>query len=97
MSGGSWDYVSNKFEDVADRLEGERCPLRKALAAKIRPIARAMHAIEWNDSGDGHDGEQELIEAVLGLSAEKIILTSLIEDARKVRDELTVLLEKVTP
>jgi hypothetical protein len=65
MSGGSWDYISEKFVEVGDRLVNENDARRVALGHLIRRVALALHAIEWNDSGDGHDGEAELIMACI--------------------------------
>jgi len=61
VSGGSWDYVSEKFDEVGDRLIHEDDARRAALGRLVKRIALALHAIEWNDSGDGHDGEAGLI------------------------------------
>jgi hypothetical protein len=62
MSGGSWDYVSYKFEDTAHRLLGSKCPYRQALGRQILREAEALHAIEWVDSCDWGPGDEiELI------------------------------------
>ena len=55
MSGGSMEYLSYKVEDANFR---EDTPERKAFRAHLRKVANAMHKIEWNDSGDGEDGEK---------------------------------------
>lgn len=57
MSGGSWDYVYIKFDDVASNLMDSECPQRKKLGRLVDKVAAAMKAIEWNDSGDGADEE----------------------------------------
>ena len=56
MSGGSWDYVSCKVEEVADRLYDSTVPERRALGARLRLIAKALHEIEWVDSCDSVKG-----------------------------------------
>jgi hypothetical protein len=67
MSGGSWNYVSNTFEDVAKELMSSEAPERVALGQIILPIADALHAIEWADSGDCAAGsEKEAILKALG-------------------------------
>lgn len=63
MSGGSWDYVSEKFLDVGNRLESSAphvsCYLlRRALGKQVQLIASALHAIEWVDSCDWSDGDE---------------------------------------
>ena len=66
MSGGSWDYVSNKFEVVADRLKSELHPKRRVLGHLISKIAIALHDIEWVDSGDSRLGNEiAAIDAVI--------------------------------
>ena len=62
MSGGSMDYLSYKVEDASFVLNS---PARRAFKKHLAKVAAALHAIEWNDSGDGADDEPELIEAVL--------------------------------
>ena len=52
MSGGSYDYLYHKVEEVADQLDGDRSPLRRAFAEHLHKVAKALHDIEWVDSGD---------------------------------------------
>lgn len=63
MSGGSMDYLYIKVEDASFR---EDTPLRRAFRSHLIKLAAALQAIEWNDSGDGDDREEELIREVLG-------------------------------
>lgn len=81
MSGGSYDYAFRHIEDLADSIrEIAGCPpgpndkpdeygsppsLRRAFAEHLRKVARAAHAIEWNDSGDGARDEQKAIRACI--------------------------------
>jgi hypothetical protein len=95
MSGGSYDYAYGKIADLADEIHGEGgcdCAspaLRKAFAAHLRKVALAMHAIEWNDSGDGTGGwretEEQLIRACIAPDAE---LRQAIEDAKNAQVQL---------
>ncbi len=64
MSGGSMDYLYAKVQD-AQFLETTQ--LRVAFRLHLQRVAKAMRAIEWNDSGDGDYREDALIEAVLGI------------------------------
>lgn len=71
MSGGSWDYFSDKLEQVADRLLGTELPKscaaeRIALGAMLKKASAALHAIEWVDSCDYGDGDerQPLLEVL---------------------------------
>jgi hypothetical protein len=85
MSGGSWDYVYCKFDDVATQLQSEKSPLRRALGDHLDLIAKAMKAIEWEDSGDTAKGSsREEIQAVFeDLAAEKEI-SVLLKDGREI-------------
>jgi hypothetical protein len=97
MSGGSYDYFYMKLQDVACdiRTFGDcSCAspaLRKAFAAHLLLVSKAMKAIEWNDSGDGTGGwdetEEQLVRACLPVDAE---LRQAIEDAEKAREQLGI-------
>ena len=66
MSGGSMDYLCYKVEE-AFFLHGTL--ERKAFRKHLQLVAEALKAIEWNDSGDGADNEEELIRRCLGKGA----------------------------
>lgn len=67
MSGGSWHYSFRHVEEMADGLANSDNPLRAAFAAHLRKVAKAMHDIEWADSGDYARGaEDTAILDVLG-------------------------------
>lgn len=68
MSGGSYDYAYMKLEEFADQLRNKSCcaddsdpALRELFREHVRRVARAMRAIEWNDSCDGDSAEKQLI------------------------------------
>lgn len=65
MSGGSMDYICFKLEAVEFE---ENTPLRKAFARHIKRVAKALHDIEWVDSGDYGEGDEE--PAILACLAE---------------------------
>ena len=74
MSGGSMDYLYIK---VADAEFTENTSLRKAFREHLELVAIALKKIEWNDSGDGADGEDDairncLVEHDYGLRGYKI-------------------------
>ncbi len=57
MSGGSYDYVYQKI----DQIEIKDCDIkfrRKAFQKLLKLVATAMHDIEWVDSGDYSEGEE---------------------------------------
>lgn len=82
MSGGSMDYLYAKIEEATFRLNS---PERIAMKKHLTKLARALRAIEWNDSGDGDDHEKEFIQESI---SENLILASTIEEAEIVRDQL---------
>lgn len=84
MSGGSWDYFYRKVGDVALKLKLEKCVLRKAFGEHLLLVARALHDIEWVDSGDyGNGDELEAIENVLGDNFDEIVLSELKSEAKE--------------
>ena len=88
MSGGSYDYLYEKVESMAGQLEGHK-PLRRAFAAHLRMVARAMQDIEWVDSCDSSQGdEDESIRACLAPGAEleavRLSLVDAMAEARSV-------------
>lgn len=88
MSGGSMDYLSYKVEGAAFR---ENTPERKAFRLHLRKVAKALHKIEWNDSGDGADGESEAIRACTG---DGPVLDVAIDDAHEAAKVLRAELER---
>ena len=61
--GGSMDYLYRK---VMDAEFDEDTPERKAFAAHLKLVAKALHDIEWVDSCDyGPGDENESIRACL--------------------------------
>jgi len=91
MSGGSMNYLSGKIEcDLSMRLD---TPRRRAFYDFVmKRVCPALHAIEWNDSGDGHDREDDLIDAVIGPRGE---LEQTIHDARAALENLEHALARV--
>jgi hypothetical protein len=84
------DYLSGRVEDASFM---ENSPERRAFREHLRLIAKALHIIEWNDSGDGADGESEAIRKCL---AEGAVLASQVEHARKVAWALNLEIERAT-
>ena len=82
MSGGSWDYVYAKVDDAADILLDQMDPLRKALGARLKLFARALHDIEWVDSCDKSPGDEvPAILAALGDAMPAAVVTAEVEEA----------------
>ena len=91
MSGGSMEYFYTYLEDAADnfRLNTIR---RIAIHSHMLKLAKALKAIEWNDSGDGDDQEEELINECL---APKEVLATTLSEAKRVLEELTKEVKRV--
>jgi hypothetical protein len=88
MSGGSYDYCYTRVLDMAGSIRHkDKNPLRRAFAAHLRLVADAMHDIEWVDSGDyGEGDEEEGIRKVLASGAELAAAIQMAEDARRALD-----------
>ncbi len=57
MSGGSYDYVFSKIEDI--EIQGTNISIRRRMfQTLLKKVANAMHDIEWVDSGDYGEGEE---------------------------------------
>lgn len=95
MSGGSWNYVCFKIESVVERLSLSDSALRRALGAKLKPFAKALHDIEWVDSGDyGPSGDVEAIKAALGDDWKERTLAELVEEHKQLLDEWKDVVER---
>ena len=93
MSGGSYDYLYQRINDAADTLAGlQQTPIRRAFAAHLKLVAKAMHSIEWVDSCDSSPGSEDaeirvclVPGAELDAAAES--LRRAIEEAQRVLSE----------
>ena len=82
MSGGSMGYLYSSVQDASFR---ENTPERKALRLHLNKLAKALQAVEWNDSADGADNESELIREAIG---DRIILEASIQAAKEAHKDL---------
>jgi hypothetical protein len=89
MSGGSMNYL---FASVENAEFSENTVLRKAFKNHLNKVARALKAIEWNDSGDGDDFEDELIRACISQNEFK---DKAISELKKLKKEITEYLEQI--
>ena len=65
MSGGSMNYLYSKLD--YDATFSTDTPERRAFRKHLARVAKALHDIEWVDSGDyGPGDENEAIRACLG-------------------------------
>lgn len=66
MSGGSYNYAYYGADDMAGLLKTQDDPRRQAFGRILEDVARAMHDIEWVDSADMCDGDENAaIDCVL--------------------------------
>lgn len=90
MSGGSMDYFYSHVEDAAEKFRLNTM-YRVAMRSHMLKLAKALRAIEWNDSGDGDDQEEELINECL---APKEVLATTLSEAKRILGELTKEIER---
>ena len=91
MSGGSYEYIYAKVDDVADMIGGT--PMRDAFSAHLKKVAKALHDIEWVDSCDYAKGDEDL--AILAVVGQWAVLDSAVSRAEAARDALSALIVKV--
>ncbi len=88
MSGGSYDYLYARVENAAGSIICRSAPetslVRAAFAKHLMLVARALHEIEWVDSGDSSPGgEVEAIRDCLAPGAELETATTIAERAAR--------------
>jgi len=93
VSGGSYNYAYSNVSMFVDSLErNDSTPLRKAFAKHLKKVVKAMHDIEWVDSGDYGEGDEEkAIKAVLGKDTKHFVLSELKEQLDAIQKELEVM------
>lgn len=89
MSGGSYNYFCFKIEEFANEIETHagKNAWRLAFADHLRLVARAAKDIEWVDSGDcGEGDEDEAIKkviSVVSISSEDIAKARAFDEVAK--------------
>jgi hypothetical protein len=95
MSGGSWDYICFRIDEVADRLQHEKSPLRRAFGQHLDLCAKAMHDIEWVYSCDmGPGDEMPAIKAVLEDAVPDKTLNAIKDDIEFIRKQLDSIVDR---
>jgi hypothetical protein len=93
MSGGSYDYLCYKMEDAGQRLIAKHQPAyRRAFGELMMKCAKAMHDVEWADSGDKGTGDDE--ETIMDCIHFSDVLRVAVEDAIETMEELEALIKK---
>ena len=91
MSGGSMNYLYSRLEYEA--TFSTNTPERMAFKRHLVKVAKALHDIEWVDSGDSGPGDESAaIRACLQPDA---VLFTLVEQAKDVMAALRVEIDKV--
>ena len=94
MSGGSYNYFCYRAEEVANEIR-TTTPLRRAFVTHLKKVAKAMHDIEWVDSGDNSPGDEDAaILNCLGKSGPALVLAEAIKEAEKAAAELKWAIEQ---
>ncbi len=92
MSGGSMNYLYSRIQ--SDLSFSENTPQRKAFMAHMQLVIKALHDIEWVDSSDYGEGDEN--EAIMTCIGERGVLKQLIDDAKRVQNDLAEELKKAT-
>jgi hypothetical protein len=78
------DYLSYKVEDAHFH---EGTPERRAFRKHLDLVAKALHEIEWADSGDTEPGDRDT-KAILRCITRADVLEEAIREAEIARDTL---------
>ena len=84
MSGGSMGYLYSKIDCEANFHRNT--PQRKAFAAHLVKVTKALHDIEWVDSCDYTAGDEN--EAIMACIERSDVVEAAVESARAVMAEL---------
>ena len=90
MSGGSMDYLYTKIQYV--RFP-EDTPERRAFAKHLQLVAKALHDIEWVDSGDCVPGDEN--KSIRECLSKTAILEETIQMAKEVQAALAAEIDRV--
>lgn len=90
MSGGSMNYLYSSLEYAGFTAD---TPERRAFAAHLKLVAKALHDIEWVDSGDfGPGDENAAIRVCLG---DALMLQAVLEQAKEAEAALRAEIDRV--
>ena len=90
MSGGSYDYAYRDMDSfIRDLDRRASTPLRKAFVKHLAKVAKAMHDIEWVDSGDYSDGDEyKAIQDCLGDDWKSATYEQVLEELTKLKEQV---------
>lgn len=100
MSGGSYDYMYGRIEELAEQVKSratggpvDQRPLRLAFATLLLRVSKAAFELEWADSGDT-DYEESARPVLQELLAPSLELDAAVQMAKEARDALMVALAR---
>lgn len=98
MSGGSLGYTFRHLEDCIDRIEASKNPLHRVFAQHIRLVAKAMHDLEWELSGDYSPGiADKSISIAMGKNCPNDLLEAVKKDLEIAMKQAYEVLQKLKP
>lgn len=87
MSGGSYDYISFKIQEIEIR-NPDYNPRRIVFQKLLSLVAEAMHDIEWVDSGDTCPGDEhaaiDACFALIGADPTIVVKAGVYDDLKKI-------------
>lgn len=90
MSGGSMNYLYSRLEYAEFDVD---TPERRAFEQHLKLVAKALHDIEWVDSGDYAPGDENAaIRACLG---DAVMLATVLEMAKEAVATLQAEIDRV--
>ena len=91
MSGGSMNYLYSKLD--YDATFPTNTPERRAFKEHLVKVSKALHDIEWVDSGDYKTGDENA--AIRACLSSDQLLESVIEQAEDALQNLRAELERI--
>lgn len=89
MSGGSMNYLYARLDYA--KFDADT-PERRAFKRHLALVAKALHDIEWVDSGDSAPGDENA--AIRACLSDGAVLEAVIERAHEAHRDLTAELER---
>lgn len=90
MSGGSMNYLYSKLE--YDATFPTNTPERQAFRAHLQLVVKALHDIEWVDSGDSGPGDENA--AIRACLSQGAVLDAAIKQAEAALRDLSAEIER---
>lgn len=90
VSGGHYDYAYQSIDRFIREFQHKaNTPIRQAFLKQIARVSQAMHDIEWVDSGDYSEGDEDnAIIKCLGIGWRNIAYEQVLEEVKKIEQQL---------